>query len=44
MNEQVLTERLYDIRDRVDLLRNSLGIAELDFLYDDLTKILEELE
>ena len=39
-----LLEKLSDIRDRVDIVRISVPISELDFVYDDLTEILEDYE
>ena len=39
-----LLEKLNDIRDRVDIVRNSVPISELNFVYDDLTEILEAYE
>ena len=39
-----LLEKLNDIRDRVDVVRGSVPISELDFIYEDLTEILEDFE
>ena len=44
MENVILIEKLSGIRDRVDLIRDFIGITELDFVYNDLTEILEELE
>lgn len=44
MENAILNERLSDIRDRVDILRNSLGLFDLEYIYEDLTELMEDSE
>jgi hypothetical protein len=40
----IVLEKLSDIRDRVDILRNCLGLFDLEYIYEDLTELMEEYE
>lgn len=44
MENAMLIEKLNDIREIVDSIRNSVAITELDWVYDDLIDLLEEYE
>jgi len=44
MERAILLEKLNDIRDKVDVVRHATLIMDLDYIYEDLTEILEEFE
>ena len=44
MGKAILIEKLNDIRDRVDAIYNGTSITALRWIYEDLSKILEEYE